>query len=123
MNLGLLAQLQGDMVTARSRWEQGLALARQVYCPFTLAFNQGGMDRGDSNRFPAYPAPDTLTTRELEALRPLAAGRSNKAIAATLVMSIRTVERHVANLYDKLSRHSKGEAIAFAIEAQPHCEA
>lgn len=49
-------------------------------------------------------APDLpeLTPRELEILRLIAAGQSNQDIAKSLVLSIRTVERHISNLYAKL---------------------
>ena len=43
-----------------------------------------------------------LTARELEVLRHLAAGETNKAIAAELVLSVRTVDRHVSNIFAKL---------------------
>jgi predicted ATPase/DNA-binding NarL/FixJ family response regulator len=43
-----------------------------------------------------------LTRRELQVLRRIAAGESNQAIAVGLVLSVRTVERHVANIYQKL---------------------
>ncbi len=43
-----------------------------------------------------------LTSRELEVLRLIAAGRSNQEIATQLVLSIRTVERHNSNIYQKL---------------------
>jgi DNA-binding CsgD family transcriptional regulator len=48
------------------------------------------------------PAPGGLTERQLEVLRLLMAGRSNHAIAEALVLSERTVERHVANVYAKI---------------------
>ena len=54
-----------------------------------------------------------LTRRELEVLRQLAAGRSNKAIARHLELSSRTVERHVSNLFDKLGVSSRSAATAF----------
>jgi non-specific serine/threonine protein kinase len=56
-----------------------------------------------------------LTAREAEVLRLVAAGRSNRAIAAALALSLRTVERHVANLYAKIDAHNRAEATAFAI--------
>jgi DNA-binding CsgD family transcriptional regulator len=55
-----------------------------------------------------------LTKRELEVLRLVAAGRTNKAIAAELVLSERTVERHVSNIFAKLRVSSRAEATAFA---------
>ena len=55
-----------------------------------------------------------LTKRELEVLREVAAGRSNKAIARDLALSNRTVERHVSNIFDKLGVSSRSAATAFA---------
>lgn len=55
-----------------------------------------------------------LTKRELEVLRHVASGRSNKAIARDLALSSRTVERHLSNLFDKLSVSSRSAATAFA---------
>jgi DNA-binding NarL/FixJ family response regulator len=46
--------------------------------------------------------PAGLTAREREVIRLLASGRSNAEIAAELVLSVRTVERHVANIYGKV---------------------
>jgi DNA-binding NarL/FixJ family response regulator len=57
-----------------------------------------------------------LTARELEVLRLVAAGRTNKAIAADLVLSERTVERHVSNIFAKLGLSSRSAATAFAYE-------
>ncbi len=55
-----------------------------------------------------------LTKRELEVLRHVAAGRSNKAIARDLALSNRTVDRHLSNIFDKLSVSSRSAATAFA---------
>jgi DNA-binding NarL/FixJ family response regulator len=57
-----------------------------------------------------------LTQRELEVLRHLAAGESNKAIAAELVVSVRTVDRHVSNIFAKLGVSSRAAATAYAHE-------
>jgi pimeloyl-ACP methyl ester carboxylesterase/DNA-binding CsgD family transcriptional regulator len=61
--------------------------------------------------------PDTsaLTPREHEVLRLIATGRSNKAIAAALALSERTVARHVTNLYAKIGTHTRASATAYAI--------
>jgi DNA-binding CsgD family transcriptional regulator len=55
-----------------------------------------------------------LTTRELEVLRHVAAGKSNKTIARDLGLSERTVDRHVSNIFDKLGVSSRAAATAFA---------
>ena len=59
-----------------------------------------------------------LTPRELEVLRLVAAGQTNKAIAAELILSERTVERHVSNIFAKLGVSSRAAATAFAYEHQ-----
>jgi DNA-binding CsgD family transcriptional regulator len=60
------------------------------------------------------PSGHSLTDRELEVLRHVAAGRPNKAIARDLTLSSRTVDRHVSNIFDKLGVSSRSAATAFA---------
>jgi DNA-binding CsgD family transcriptional regulator len=55
-----------------------------------------------------------LTPRELQVLRLIATGRTNKAIAAELCVSDRTVDRHVSNILTKLSLPSRAAATAYA---------
>jgi DNA-binding NarL/FixJ family response regulator len=56
-----------------------------------------------------------LTPREVEVLQLLAAGKSNREVAAQLVLSVRTVERHVANVYLKIGATGRtARAIATA---------
>lgn len=57
-----------------------------------------------------------LTPRELQVLRRLATGESNKEIAARLGVSRRTVDRHASNLYGKLRVSSRAAATAYAYE-------
>ncbi len=57
-----------------------------------------------------------LTARELEVLRLVAAGRSNREIAETLVISEHTVARHLQNIFAKLGVSSRTAASAFAFE-------
>lgn len=65
------------------------------------------------------PGPDHgLTDRELEVLRLLARGLTNKAIARELTISERTVERHVSNIFAKTGAASRSAATAFAYERQ-----
>ena len=59
---------------------------------------------------------EQLTSRELEVLRMLAAGRSNQAIAADLVVTLNTVKKHVSHLLDKLGATNRTEAVARARE-------
>lgn len=59
-----------------------------------------------------------LSARELEVLRHVAAGQTNKEIATELVLSERTIERHVSNIFAKLGVSTRAAATAFAYEQQ-----
>src|SRR5262249_19501170 len=67
---------------------------------------------------PEHPAahPFGLTARELEVLRLVASGRTNRAIAKQLFLSEKTVDRHVSNLFTKLDVHTRAAATAFAYQ-------
>jgi DNA-binding CsgD family transcriptional regulator len=59
-----------------------------------------------------------LSPRELEVLRHVAGGKTNREIATELVLSERTVERHVSNIFAKLGVSTRAAATAFAYEHQ-----
>lgn len=66
----------------------------------------------------AQTGPDGLTPREIEVLQLLAEGRSNQEIAVRLVLSLRTAERHISNIYVKLGLSGKvarAAAAAYAV--------
>jgi DNA-binding NarL/FixJ family response regulator len=57
-----------------------------------------------------------LTTREVEILRLVAAGMTNREIAAALTISDHTVRRHLQNIFAKLGVPSRAAATAFAFQ-------
>ena len=57
-----------------------------------------------------------LSPRELEVLGLMTAGKSTREIAAELVLTVRTVERHISNIYRKIDAHNRAQAVAFALE-------
>jgi DNA-binding NarL/FixJ family response regulator len=59
-----------------------------------------------------------LTAREVEVLRLVAAGHTNRSIAGTLVLSEKTVARHLSNIYLKLGIGSRAAATAYAYDHQ-----
>ena len=62
---------------------------------------------------PAWlPSAAALTNRETDVLRLIAGGQSNREIAAELVLSIRTVERHITTLYGKIDARGRADATA-----------
>lgn len=70
----------------------------------------------DGSRGRAADLAQALTRREREMLALLAEGLSNKAIAARLYLSVRTVEGHLANLYTRFGVHSRTEAALIAVQ-------
>ena len=122
-------ELEAPYESARVRVLVGLACAKlgdSDGCALELETARGVFDdlgaipdvaRVDSLLAPA-DVRDTggLTARELQVLRLLAAGETNKAIASQLVLSERTVDRHVSNIYGKLGVSSRAAATAYAYE-------
>jgi DNA-binding NarL/FixJ family response regulator len=64
---------------------------------------------------PARPALDVLTARELEVLKLLAIGRTNKAIAAQLSLSVKTIDTHRASIMRKLQLDTFSDLMQLAI--------
>ena len=62
----------------------------------------------------AWPAG--LTDREVEVLRLVARGRTNKEMAASLYLSAKTVGRHVENIYTKIGVNSRAAAAVYTME-------
>jgi DNA-binding CsgD family transcriptional regulator len=61
-------------------------------------------------------APGGLTIRELQVLQLVSTGRTNRAIAAELFLSEKTVARHISNIFTKLGLSSRAAATAYAYE-------
>jgi pimeloyl-ACP methyl ester carboxylesterase/DNA-binding CsgD family transcriptional regulator len=67
---------------------------------------------------PAVPAdarPSVLTPRETDVLRLIAAGRTSSEISRELSLSVRTVGRHITNIYNKIGARTRADATAYAI--------
>jgi DNA-binding NarL/FixJ family response regulator len=56
----------------------------------------------------------------VDVLRLIAAGRSNAEIASDLVLSVRTVERHISNIYEKIGAHGKAARVYASTYAARH---
>lgn len=75
------------------------------------------LDQYPAGQFPIYPSStlvEDLSTRERDILPLLAAGLTNKAIAAELYLSAGTVKWHLKSIYRKLDVHSRTQAVAAA---------
>jgi len=107
--VGLARRQLGDEDAARL----DLAGARSTLAGVGAVGELAALDRVAG---PASPAVGGLSPREVEVLRLVATGRTNVAIAADLVLSERTVDRHVSNILAKLGLPSRSAATAWAYE-------
>ena len=108
--LGRARRLVGD----EDGFDLELEAARGVFEELGAAPSLAALDalRGRSDSGAAHG----LTSRELEVLRLVAKGKSNRDIATALVISEHTVARHVQNIFTKLGVPSRTAAGAFAFE-------
>jgi DNA-binding NarL/FixJ family response regulator len=65
---------------------------------------------------PRRPRADGLTSREVEILRLVTSGRTNKQLAEELGVSTRTVDAHLRSIYAKLGVKSRSAATRYAVE-------
>jgi predicted ATPase/DNA-binding CsgD family transcriptional regulator len=130
------AYLRGDLERAwralgeeegAAAWGEGQAMTLEEVIAYALDEPAMPLEEGDANQpltagaasigaeVRPGPYPDDLTAREAEVLGLLAGGKTNKQIAAELVLSVSTVQRHVANVYAKIEAHGRAEATAYAL--------
>jgi predicted ATPase/DNA-binding CsgD family transcriptional regulator len=96
-------------------WTEGASLSQQDAVARALTVRASDTTRiGEEPT--ARSSPFGLTERELEVLRLLAAGQSNREIGDTLFISPATAARHVANIYNKLGVETRAAATALAIQ-------
>jgi DNA-binding CsgD family transcriptional regulator len=109
LQIGLACRGMGDEETAEMEFDAaGRAFARLGAGPDRV--------RADALLTRRSPAPGGLTSRELEVLALVANGSTNRAIAAELTISEKTVARHLSNVFTKLGVSSRAAATAFAYE-------
>ncbi len=108
--IGLACRQIGDEDAA----EMELAAARRVFQQLGADPDLAQLQRLTRSRAPA--AAGGLSAREVQVLRLLAAGKSNRAIAGELFISEKTVARHVSNIFTKLGLSSRAAATAYAYE-------
>jgi len=108
VEVGRALSLLGDESSAAVE----LAAARRTFA--TLG-TQPALDLVDSLLAPDS-LPGGLTAREVQVLRLVATGRSNTQIATELVLSEKTVARHLSNIFTKLEVGSRTAAAAYAFE-------
>jgi DNA-binding NarL/FixJ family response regulator len=108
--LGLTCRALGDEDTAAFELDAARGVFSELGAAPALTWIDSLSDRA------AAADEHGLTARELEVLRLVAAGKTNREIAAALVISERTVARHLQNIFAKLRVSSRTAASAFAFE-------
>jgi HD-GYP domain-containing protein (c-di-GMP phosphodiesterase class II) len=118
-----------DVVAAmrQERPHRPVATPAQISDAVRAEVDAGRLDRTAADAVlaavgqPAVPTqrtswPAALSDREVEVLRLIALGRTNKQVAASLHLSAKTVGRHIENLYAKIGVSSRAAAAVFAME-------
>jgi DNA-binding CsgD family transcriptional regulator len=100
----------GDEETARLEFDAALRAFRRLGARPDIA-------RAEALARKSSPGPaGQLTAREVEVIRLVAAGKTNRMIAGELFLSEKTVARHVSNIFTKLGVSSRSAATAYAFE-------
>jgi DNA-binding NarL/FixJ family response regulator len=102
----------GDVERADALLIESTELARAMRLSHWASELQARRSSGD-----AGANDDRLTAREHEVVELLATGRTNRQIADGLHLSVKTVERHLSNLYRKLGVSNRTEAVTAAIQS------
>jgi DNA-binding CsgD family transcriptional regulator len=108
--IGLACRELGDEDTGAMELDAARRVFQQLGAKHDLARVE------ELSRKTALKAAGGLTAREVEVLRLVAAGKTNRAIAEKLVISEKTVARHVSNIFTKLGLSSRSAATAYAYE-------
>jgi DNA-binding NarL/FixJ family response regulator len=110
--IGLASRDLGDLDAAEMEFDAARWIFQQLDARPDLA-RVGSFSRAVRPR-----AVSGLSAREIQVLRLVAAGKTNRQIATDLFISERTVERHLSNIFNKLDLPSRAAATAYAYEHQ-----
>ena len=114
-----MAALLARLITAQRSGGAAAEVPLGCLARLQRAFDVGPTRPGPGSGTAPAVAPglvEHLTSRELEVLTMLAAGRSNQAIASQLVVTLDTVKKHVSHVLGKLGAANRTEAVTRARE-------
>ena len=110
-----MVALLGRLIAAQRSGQEAATVPFGCLARLQRAFDAGHATPDPGRGTAAVPGiVEPLTSRELEVLEMLAAGRSNQAIARQLVVTLDTVKKHVSHVLDKLGATNRTEAVARA---------
>jgi ATP/maltotriose-dependent transcriptional regulator MalT len=118
MDLAGVLKALGRVSTARTEAEAALSALTRLGAALEAQKASRFLAEVNGGVAPVTADPSGLTAREVDVLRLVALGRSNQEIAETLVLSTRTVERHISTIYTKLEvsgKAARATATAYAI--------
>jgi len=113
LTLDSSAEIAAEISDARLITFEGTSsLNPEIWAEAIVSFLGGGLvpSQKSDNGLPA----GGLSSREVEVLRLIAAGKSNQKIADELVISLNTVRRHVSNIFTKTGAGNRAEAVSYA---------
>jgi DNA-binding NarL/FixJ family response regulator len=116
------------LISRPNRATAELARAREMLEQAVAIYTDTNVERGRTeavelladrrlaaDRFRSRAYPNRLTEREVEVLRLVATRSTNREIADRLFLSVRTVERHIGNIYAKTGVHDRRSARLYAL--------
>jgi DNA-binding CsgD family transcriptional regulator len=98
--------------------DEGLSLARKLSMRPLMERVQALQEKAAEQPTPVPAYPAGLTQREAEVLRLIAHGKSNREIAQSLILSVKTVDRHVSNIFAKTGASNRTETSLYATRHQ-----
>jgi predicted ATPase/DNA-binding CsgD family transcriptional regulator len=99
---------------AAAAFAEGTTMPLDRLVAYALSIDEASAERTPDERGPIFAG---LSSRELEVLRLVALARSNREIASELVLSEKTVERHLSHIFTKLQVSSRTAAARLAVDA------
>ena len=106
---------RGDRQQAEDLFNQALDIFQRIQARKMVQKVVALKDQIETMPVNAHTYPDRLTQREVEVLLLIAGGNSNREIAKVLYLSVRTIERHITNIYVKINARGKADATAYAL--------
>jgi DNA-binding NarL/FixJ family response regulator len=108
--------LKSDLTECLAKAVKAVAEGKRFLTPKVSEIVLDGFLKPRSRQQDGKPAGPRTTPRELQIIRLLAEGKSNKEIAPLLGITVRTVETHRAKIMLKLGLHSLAELIHYALQ-------
>ena len=109
------APTHADQEKAVALLDESLAISTELGMRPLMERATERLDRAHAQADATSAYPDGLTEREVEVLRLIAGGKTNREIAEELVIAEGTARRHVANIYEKIGAANRAEATGYAL--------